>query len=149
MIRRDLLKGFLTGVAAAVMGRSAKSDIAPHSLPRTEPVKVLDPGIEVKRKPFRMLRCVRFNFAGSPKCVNMGYAAIRTKDGKERLLLSCSTPTECVSNVLGDSVILAEDEDIIAYTYDGDRRVPVSYDVLFEDFNERGQSSYYHRTVCV
>jgi len=146
MIRRDLLKGFLTGMAAAVMGRSAKSDIAPHSLPRTEPVKVLDPGIEVK--PCRVMRKIRVtNYAsGQP---GVGIVAIKPKDGEECVITSFALYGPWAGIAFDEDVVMAPDDTILVYARYDDKRVKLPYDVIWDECNEPGKVTRSWQSVRV
>jgi hypothetical protein len=148
MIRRNLLKGFLTGVAAAVMGRSAKA--APVKPKRYAiPIRPDDTLVALPEShKLRVLRCIRINFDSPPKRMNEARVAIRTKDGQERVVLTCSTPTDFTSVVLGDSVLLFEGDTLVVYTWKSGREVPVSYDAVWHEIGG-GRVTYHNQSVRV
>jgi len=153
MIRRDLLKGLLTGVAALVMGRSAKAAPAPNPLDGLgDPVKVMDPGIDVPMRPFRLLRSIRIYFDGIFDRPNQARVAIKMKDGRERGILICSTPDVFLDYPVLPTILLTEDETLLVYTF-RDCREPykltskdgrwVSYDAVWREFD--GKRTMYHQ----
>lgn len=174
MIRRNFLKGFMTGVAALAMGRSAKA--APVKPKRYAiPIRPDDTlvAFSVSHK-LRVLRSILITPLG-PEHLNqpghrsgLVYVAIKQKNGEEYaqcafivpsgnlfrvsamagLLYSTTVGNRTLVTFSSGGLLLDEGDTLVVYTWKSGRKVPVSYDAIWHEVGG-GRTMHNHQSVRV